>query len=165
MPDKNIKQIVRILNADLDGSKPLYSSLTKIKGISFMLANAICSTININKAKKVGELTQAEIDKITIVMKNPEKFNIPPWLLNRRNDYETSENKHITGTDLKFRTDQDIKYLRKIKSYKGIRHSMGLPVRGQRTRSNFRRGKTVGVKKKGLKIQTAAKQKEGREKK
>jgi len=153
MPQENIKQIVRILDADLDGSKPLYSTLNKIRGISFMFSNAICNATNINKEKKVGELSQEEINKISEVIKNPSKFNLPEWLLNRRNDLETNDNLHITSTDLKFKTDNDIKFARKIKSYKGMRHSYGLPVRGQRTRGNFRHGKTIGVRKKGLKTQ------------
>ena len=51
---------------------------------------------------------------------------------------------------MSFTQDNDIKMLKKIKSYKGIRHSLGLPVRGQRTRSNFRKnkGKVMGVKRK-----------------
>ena len=150
MPEKNIKQIVRIFNADLDGSKPVQNSLTKIRGISFMFANAICNAAHINKKLKVGELNQTEIDKITNIIKTPEKFKIPYWLFNRRKDYNSNEDRHITGTDLKFQTDQDIKYMKKIKCYKGIRHSIGLPVRGQRTRSNFRHGKTIGVRKKGI---------------
>lgn len=153
MPEKKIKQIVRILNADLDGSKPLYSALNKIYGINFMFSNAICNIAGIDKKQKVGGLSDSEIEKISSIIKNPIKFNIPTWLFNRRHDSETNHDKHILGSDLKFQKEQDIKYARKIKSYKGMRHSFGLPVRGQRTRSNFRHGKTVGVKKKGLKIQ------------
>ena len=40
----------------------------------------------------------------------------------------------------------DIRRLKKIKSYKGIRHSLGQPVRGQRTKAHFRKGRAVGVK-------------------
>jgi small subunit ribosomal protein S13 len=49
-----------------------------------------------------------------------------------------------------FTKDNDIKLMRKIKSYKGTRHSAGQPVRGQRTKSNFRKskGKVMGVKRK-----------------
>ena len=46
--------------------------------------------------------------------------------------------------------------MKKIKSYKGMRHAYGLPVRGQRTRGNFRKGVTVGVMKKAAKIAQAA---------
>ena len=49
-----------------------------------------------------------------------------------------------------FTQDNDIKMMKKMRSYKGIRHSLGLPVRGQRTKSNFRKnkGKVLGVRKK-----------------
>jgi len=74
-------------------------------------------------------------------------------MLNRRKDYETGEDKHLLSSDLAFTKDNDIKMLKKIKSYKGMRHAFGLPVRGQRTRSNFRRnkGKVTGVQKKKIK--------------
>ncbi|HDD46536.1 MAG TPA: 30S ribosomal protein S13, partial [Candidatus Aenigmarchaeota archaeon] len=45
-------------------------------------------------------------------------------------------------------TKLDINFMKKIKTYKGIRHALGLPVRGQRTRSSFRKGRTIGVKRK-----------------
>jgi len=51
--------------------------------------------------------------------------------------------------DLKFTKENDIKLLKKVKSYRGMRHALGLPVRGQRTKSNFRRNKgkaSLGVK-------------------
>ena len=80
-------------------------------------------------------------------MKNPE---IPKYILNRRKDSETGEDKHLTGSDLELQNEFDVKRLKKIKSYKGYRHASGLPLRGQRTRSNFRknRSKGAGIKKK-----------------
>jgi len=56
----------------------------------------------------------------------------------------------LLGNDLELSTEFDIKRLRKIKSYRGIRHMAGLPLRGQRTKSNFRknRRKGAGIKKK-----------------
>lgn len=74
--------------------------------------------------------------------------SFPSWLLNRRKDVETGENSHLSGVALDLKKREDINRLRKIKSYKGFRHELGLPVRGQRTRSSFRRNKTVGVSKK-----------------
>ena len=52
--------------------------------------------------------------------------------------------------DLIFSKQQDVRRLQKIKSYRGLRHAANLPLRGQRTKSNFRRnkGKAVGVKRK-----------------
>ena len=66
-------------------------------------------------------------------------------------DFETGEDKHLIGADLELRKEFDIKRLKKIKTYKGYRHGAKLPLRGQRTKGNFRRNKAkgVGIKKKG----------------
>ena len=87
---------------------------------------------------------------ISWFLSNPKKFNVPLWLLNRRKDPETNEDKHIITDDMRFIQENDVKILKKIKSYKGVRHMHGLPTRGQRTKSNFRRnkGNVIGVKRK-----------------
>ncbi|MBI2557906.1 30S ribosomal protein S13 [Candidatus Woesearchaeota archaeon] len=148
---QELKYFVRISNTDLDGNKPISQSLIKIKGISFMFSNAICKSAGIEMAKKTGYMTEQEINKIDEIIKEPSKFKIPSWLFNRKRDPEDNTNKHLTGTNLSFIQDNDIKMMKKMKSYRGIRHSFGLPVRGQRTKSNFRKnkGKVLGVKRKG----------------
>jgi len=73
---------------------------------------------------------------------------MPVWMLNRRNDTYTGENRHLTGTDLILSNKEDINLMKKIRSYKGIRHERGLRVRGQRTRSTGRTGAIVGVSRK-----------------
>jgi small subunit ribosomal protein S13 len=55
---------------------------------------------------------------------------------------------HLIGADVKFARDNDIKFERKIRTYKGQRHAVGLPVRGQRTKSHFRRNRKKQVSKK-----------------
>jgi len=140
-----VKGIVRIAGADVKGETQLFTSLQKIKGVGGSLANAICKVHNLDRNRKIGTLTDIEIKKIEETLKNPEKFGIPSWIFNRRKDLETGRDKHIVGPDLKFTQEQDVKRVIRIKSYKGVRHMFGLPVRGQRTRSSFRKGKTVGV--------------------
>ena len=149
-PKQELKYFVRISNTDLDGNKLVYNSLTRIKGISYMFSNAILNTAGIDKIKKTGALTDNEVAKIDEIIKDPAKFKLPSWLFNRKKDPEDGSDKHLIGSVLSFTQDNDIKMMKKIKSYKGIRHSLGLPVRGQRTRSNFRRnkGKVMGVKRK-----------------
>jgi small subunit ribosomal protein S13 len=125
--------------------------LRKIKGIGFMYANTICYCTNIDKKKITGQMNDSEIQKIEDVLRNPKKYNIPVWMFNRKKDYETGENFHLIGTDLNLAVDNDMKNMKKIKSYKGIRHMQGQPVRGQRTKSNFRKNKgkvSLGVVKK-----------------
>lgn len=150
--EKKIKQIVRIMNTDIPGEKSLYYALTRIKGIDFMVSNALCKASKIKKETKIGELTQEQINQIEEIIKNPKENKLPAWLLNRKRDPESGEDKHLVTSDLKLRTEFDIRDLKKIKSYRGMRHASGLPVRGQRTRSNFRRGgSSLGVSKKKVK--------------
>lgn len=153
MAEKEIRQIIRIAGVDLDGSKPLNHQLIKVKGVGVSYSNMICSMVGIDKLKKSGDLTDEEIKRIEDALSNPSNFGAPPWMLNRRKDPETGKDIHVISNDLKFVQDNDIKMMRKIKSYKGVRHSAGLPVRGQKTKSNFRKnkGKVAGVKKKGKK--------------
>lgn len=144
---KQEERIVRILSKDIEGGMKIYSGLTKVKGISWAISNIICKSLNIDKNRKIGSLNENEIKKISEFMKNPK---IAEHLFNRRADFETGENKHIIGSDLELRKEFDIKRLKKIKSYRGYRHLVGLPSRGQRTKSNFRRNrrKGAGIKKK-----------------
>ena len=138
---QELKYFVRIANTDLDGNKQIGNSLIKIKGINFMISNAICNAAGIQKTKKTGYLSDDDVAKIDDVLKDPSKFKIPSWLYNRKKDPEDNVDRHLLSTNLSFTQDNDIKMMKKIKSYKGIRHSLGLPVRGQRTRSNFRKNK------------------------
>ncbi len=147
--DENFKHIIRVVNTDLDGSKPIVNALRKIYGVSFMFANMVCSATGVDKTKKAGTLSDDEVKKLEDAINNPLGNGAPAWMLNRRNDYETGEDKHITTADLKFIKDNDIKMMKKFKTYRGIRHMDGLPVRGQKTKSNFRKnkGNVTGVKK------------------
>ena len=140
-------RVVRILSKDIEGKMSVYSGLAKIKGVSWSFSNAVCKSLNIDKNRKIGSLDDEEIKKISEFVKNPK---VPSFVLNRRMDFETGKKQHLIGGDLELKNDFDIKRLRKIKSYRGLRHSLKLPVRGQRTRGNFRknRAKSVGIKKK-----------------
>ncbi len=143
-------QIVRVYKTDLNGDKQLFYALTKIKGVSYALSNAVIYKLGLKKDMKVSDLTEEQIEKIEELLDDAPK-NFPEWLLNRRKDFETGENMHLLTSELTFAVQKDYRRMAKTKSYKGLRHQAGLPVRGQRTKSNFRKnkGKTTGVKKKG----------------
>ena len=143
-----LRHLVRIANTDLDGKKTIAFALAKIKGVGIPFAHAACRVAKISVEKKSGALSDAEIKKIEEVIKDPIKAGLPPWFVNRRYDYETGQNKHLLSGDLQFAIENDIKIMKKIKTYKGVRHMLGQPVRGQRTRSNFRKnkGKVLGVR-------------------
>ena len=141
------EKVVRIMSEDIEGRMTLYSGLTKIKGVSWAMANAICHVLALDKSKKIGSLTEDEIKNISEFIKKPRT---PNHILNRNRDFDTGNNLHLTGTNLELQTEFDIKRLKKIKSYRGLRHAAGQPVRGQRTKAHFRKnkGKSMGIKKK-----------------
>lgn len=149
----DFKHLVRIANTDLDGKQAIGFALNRVKGVGIPLANAICKVAGISPFHKSGELTDDQIKKIDDIVRAPHKVGLPAWMLNRRHDPETGENKHLVTNELIFSRENDIKQLRRIKSYKGLRHAVGLPVRGQRTKSHFRanKGKVMGVRTSGKK--------------
>lgn len=155
MPE--VKGIVRISKQDIDGHKKLNEALKEIKGIGASLSHSITNIIaeetGIDKDSKIGSLKDDEIKKLKEIIKKPQEYNIPNYLLNRRKDRETGENKHLTEADLNLRKKRDIDFMKEIKSYKGIRHRYGLRVRGQKTKTTGRTGLELGVKAKKKKTQ------------
>jgi small subunit ribosomal protein S13 len=144
----NIRHIVRIANTDLKGTKHILHALANIKGVGVMYANAVCAVSGTEPRRKVGTLTDEEVRRMDEIIKNPLKFGIPEWLLDRRKDPETGQDKHLVTNDLIFAQENDVKMMKKMKTWKGVRHMMGLPVRGQKMRSHFRKnkGNVMGVK-------------------
>src|SRR3989344_352305 len=140
---QQIKPFLRVFNADLVGAKPINMALLKIKGVGVAVADSVCKITGLDKNTKTGTLTDEQVKKLedAILRKTPK------WMWNRRREFYTGEVRHLVGADLKFESDNDIKRVRKLKTFKGMRHSSGLPVRGQRTRAHFRHGKAVGVQK------------------
>lgn len=144
--EEHAEVLVRIFGQDIPGNKKVFVGLTKIKGVSWAISNALCLQLKLDKNMRISELGKEMIGKIEKGLANLE---IPAFLKNRRADLDSGEDKHILTTDLDMRREFDIKRLKKIKSYKGFRHAYGLPVRGQRTRSHFRKkGGATGVKRK-----------------
>ena len=73
-------KLIRILSKDVEGGLKVYVGLTKIKGISWSLANAICRLLNIDKNRKIGSLSKEEIEKINEIIKNPK---MPSYLFSQ----------------------------------------------------------------------------------
>ena len=145
---KEYFSIVRILQTDIPGNKNLLTGLTYIKGVSWSISNAVCRVLKIDSNKKIMDLSKEEIEKITEFLNNPK---LPEFLLNRRKDFETGISNHFIGANLDMKKEFDIRRLKKIRSYRGLRHALGQPTRGQRTKSHFRtkgKKKAIGVQKK-----------------
>lgn len=143
----DFKYIVRISNTDINGEKSVVYGLTTIKGIGLHMASLIVDQSGINRFIKMGDLNDSQIEKLQQTINNLSN-NAPGWMLNHRKDYDTGKNFHFVGNDIATRLRDEINIMKKIRSYRGIRHELGLRVRGQRTSSNGRRGLALGVSKK-----------------
>jgi len=120
----------RIIGVDIPDNKRLEISLTYIYGVGRHLAMKIINMLNLDPGKKAKDLSQDEIAKMNALLQS---------------DF-------MVEGDLRRQTQNNIKRLISINCYRGQRHRLGLPVRGQRTRTNSRtrkgRRKTVANKKK-----------------
>jgi len=147
MPEETYKHIVRIAGVDIEGELPLAYGLAKIKGIGYHTGLAIARKLGLDPRLRIGYLSEEDVTKIEEAVRNPKSYGLPPWYLNRRKDYATGEDRHLIGADLIYEARQDIERLARIRSWRGIRHSLGLKVRGQRTHTTGRLGPVVGVTK------------------
>jgi len=125
--------VARIAGVDIPDNKKVPYSLAYIYGIGIKSGFKICKEAGVDPEKRVKELTESEIAKIRKIIETSYK---------------------VEG-DLRKEVAMNIKRLMEIGCYRGIRHRLGLPVRGQRTRTNARTRKgpkkTVAGKKKATK--------------
>ena len=145
--DDDFKYIVRLANSDLDGNKLVNQALTNIKGVGHRTARIIVEEAEVPTNVRIGTLSDEQITEIGNVLEELDEIS-PVWLLNRRKDYYSGDNKHILGIELTAQKGDDINRLRMIRCYRGTRHETGKKCRGQKTRSNGRKGTTMGVSKK-----------------
>lgn len=120
----------RIIGVDIPSKKRLEVSLTYIYGVGRALSNEVIERLNLDKNMRAEKLTEEDIAKINSLL----------------------QSEYIVEGDLRRQIQNNIKRLISIHSYRGMRHRSGLPVRGQRTRTNARtrkgKRKTVANKKK-----------------
>jgi len=145
--DSDFKYIIRIANSDVSGEERLANALTSIRGIGPRISNAIVQKLKLNPNKLAGKLDDKNVVDIENAIMNLNDY-VPDWLLNRQKDYDTGEDVHPVSVELKMTHDEDLNRMKKVKSYKGIRHASGHKVRGQRTYSNGRKGLALGVSRK-----------------
>lgn len=152
MAEDEIKHIVRIAKTNLDGHSTVANGLTGIKGLGPRTARTIAREAGIEPGETLGVLDEDQVENIDDVVQNVGEV-LPDFMKNRKRDPATGENRHVTGGDLDLVKRQDLERMKKIRSYRGIRHIRGQKVRGQRTRSTGRTGSTVGVERARLKAE------------
>jgi len=145
----DFKYIVRIANTDIDGEKTIERGLTSIKGIGMHMSTLVIGSSGLDPTLKIGNLSDKQIEKIQESLENILK-TAPGWMLNHQKDAEVGKDTHFIGSEIEMKLRDEINIMKKIRSYKGIRHERGLTVRGQRTRANNRKGLTLGVSKRSV---------------
>ena len=150
MSEQEYKHIVRIAGHDIDGQENLLQGFTKVKGVGLRFSATILNKLELDRSRRLGYLTDEEISKIEEIITKPVSQNLPEWYVNRPRDRMSGRMLHLIGADLDFARKNDIDRLRRIKSWRGVRHSLGLKVRGQHTRTTGRGGMAVGVSRKKL---------------
>ncbi|MFX0073685.1 MAG: 30S ribosomal protein S13 [Candidatus Hermodarchaeota archaeon] len=150
---KNFREQVffRQLRSRVDGNAKVMYGLTQITGIGLRFAQAILRVADISPDMRIGALSEKELAKLEEIILNPVVSGIPHWMVNRKKDLRTGEDKHIIGNQLEITVKRDIDRLKRIKAYRGVRHHYHLKVRGQRTKSTGRHGLVIGVVRKKLK--------------
>ncbi len=106
----------RISGVDIPADKQIGISLTYIKGIGRTLAGDLLNKVGIGVTVKARDLTEEELSRIA----------------------STLEDEYVIEGRLRRELQQNITRLKEINSYRGMRHKRGLPVRGQRTKTNSR---------------------------
>ena len=106
----------RILGVDIPNDKRTVISLRYIYGIGPFLAQQLCERTGISADKRARDLTEDELAKLAVML----------------------DNEYVVEGQLRRQVQQNIGRLREIGSYRGLRHRKGLPVHGQRTRTNAR---------------------------
>ncbi len=158
--DKKVEAVslVRLVGTDLNGDKSVLNAIKNVKGVSHAMAKAVCNVSGMDCSVKLNTLDESQLKKFEEIIKDPIKFGIPNFLVNRKIDVETGQTMHLTGSDLTVANKFDIQRYVDLKNYRGWRHVLGQPVRGQKTRSHFRqKGRVVGVMRKAIKLQMGGK--------
>jgi small subunit ribosomal protein S13 len=145
--DENFNFIVRIANSDIDGHKRTVVGIQSIKGVGKRVAQIVVRKAEIDPAVKIGSLPDEKVKELENFVLTYVEY-VPSWVINRQLDYETGADMHLFGNDLDIIRKDDINRMKMIRCYRGIRHETRQKVRGQRMRSNGRKGLTLGVSKK-----------------
>ncbi len=159
--EPEIRHIVRIAGTDLDGKRSVQYALTGIKGIGRRTAKIISTNSGLDPIATIGYLKDAELEKLQSSVDNITTI-VPTWMVNKQNDIMSGEDRHLIGIDVMLGLNEDLNLMKKMRSYKGVRHDKGLRVRGQRTRSTGRKGRTVGVTRAAIQAKAAAAKEEGK---
>jgi small subunit ribosomal protein S13 len=105
-----------MMGVDIPNDKQVQYSLTYLYGVGLYVAREVCEKLSIDPTRRASDLTEEELSRLSTML----------------------ERDYTVEGPLRRQVTQNISRLREIKCYRGIRHRVGLPVRGQRTKTNAR---------------------------
>ena len=147
----DFKHLVRISGTDIRGDKHAINGLTNIRGVGIRFADLVLKKAQIPPDTFIGLLTDEQVKKIDEIIEEPIKNGMPRWFVNHVKERETGQDIHLTSSKLALFDRNDVDRLKKLRTYRGIKHAVGHKVRGQRTKSTGRGGRSMGVSRKKLK--------------
>jgi len=101
--------------------------------------------LGLDETERLGALSEAEVRQLERALEDPLSVGVPRWMLNRQKAPEAGVDLHLLSSELDLRVKEDIDLMRETRSWKGERHARGLKVRGQRTKTTGRTGRSIGV--------------------
>merc|ERR1719230_2221367 len=140
--------ILRVQNTNINGKQKAPFGLRQIRGLGRRFAVLALKIAQVNLEKRSGEMTEEEIKTVNDIIARPTEYNIPKWFLNRQKDPKHGTWTQLISNNLDTYMREDLERMRKSKNHRGLRHYWGHRVRGQRTKSTGRCGKTLGVTRK-----------------
>ena len=146
----DFKHLVRITGTDIRGDKQVVSGLTQIRGIGPRMADIVLKKAGVSKDLFIGLLTDEQVKAIDEVIKDPIKYGIPKWFVNHVKDRVSGKDIHLVHSNLALYERNDVDRLKKLRTYRGVKHAVGHKVRGQRTKSTGRGGRSLGVSRKKI---------------
>lgn len=147
----NFQHILRLLSTNVDGNIKIMYALTTIRGVGPRYANLVCKKADVDMAKRAGELTVEELERLITIIQNPSQYKIPGWFMNRQRDPTDGKDAHLLVNQLDTKLRDDIEKMKRMRLHKGLRHYWGYRVRGQHTNSTGRRGGVTGIVRKAQK--------------
>ena len=138
---ENFQHIIRVLNTNVDGKRKVAYAFRMIKGIGVRFAFLACKKAGIDHNRRAGTLNPTEVEKISDVISDPLKYKIPTWFLNRQRDIKNGKTEQLLSNAVDIKLREDLERMKKMYLHRGIRHALGLRVRGQHTCNVGRRSK------------------------
>ena len=151
---EDIQYFVRIGQTDLDGTKSVERALSEMDGLGRRAARIIAAKAEVDRRDVLGALDEEEIETIVELVESYAD-EVPAWMTNHQRDFFDGETTHEIGNELELTRRQDVNRMKKIDSYRGVRHKRGQKVRGQRTKSTGRSEGTIGVNVEAIKEERA----------